>query len=84
MSYIASLPYRFFVLNCWEKGNVSFRINWMFERVVIIVFSIFSMVKIQSKLDKASQCLEYFMRLEWRFYNDNIKELNLISSNEDR
>lgn len=42
------------------------------------------MVKIQNKLDKASQCLEYFTRQEWRFYDDNVKHLNSILSNEDR
>lgn len=42
------------------------------------------MVKIQNKLDKASQCLEYFTGQEWRFSDENVKHLNSILSNEDR
>lgn len=42
------------------------------------------MDKVQNKLKKASQCLEYFTCQEWRFYDDNVKNLNSVLSNEDR
>lgn len=42
------------------------------------------MVKIRNKLEKASQCLEYFTLQQWRFIDDNVKHLNSLLSAEDR
>lgn len=42
------------------------------------------MLRIQNKLDKAAKCLEYFSTQEWRFLDDNVRELNASLSLEDR
>ncbi|KAL0281194.1 UNVERIFIED_CONTAM: hypothetical protein PYX00_002256 [Menopon gallinae] len=42
------------------------------------------MVKIRNRLEKASQCLEYFTLQQWRFIDDNVKHLNSLLSAEDR
>ncbi|XP_020291375.1 putative fatty acyl-CoA reductase CG5065 [Pseudomyrmex gracilis] len=42
------------------------------------------MVRLQSKLSKASQCLEYFCTRQWNFRDDNIRQLSEQLSPEDR
>ncbi|KAK6633636.1 hypothetical protein RUM44_004243 [Polyplax serrata] len=42
------------------------------------------MVKMYHKLEKARQCLEYFTRQQWKFIDDNVKQLNSVLSVEDR
>uniref|UniRef100_A0A8D8Q326 Fatty acyl-CoA reductase n=1 Tax=Cacopsylla melanoneura TaxID=428564 RepID=A0A8D8Q326_9HEMI len=56
---------------------------------VLDVFSLLTgkkpfMVRIQNKLDKAAKCLEYFSTQEWRFLDENVRELNASLSVEDR
>lgn len=42
------------------------------------------MVKIQTKLEKAVGCLEYFTTHQWRFTDDNVRELLTHMSVNDR
>lgn len=42
------------------------------------------MVRLQSKLSKASECLEYFCTRQWNFRDDNIRQLSEQLSPEDR
>lgn len=42
------------------------------------------MVKIQNKLEKAVGCLEYFTTHQWRFTDDNVRELLTHMSVSDR
>lgn len=41
-------------------------------------------MKVQEKLIKASQCLEYFTTHEWEFKDDNVRVLNTLLSPTDR
>lgn len=45
---------------------------------------IFSMARIQNKLEKAANCLEYFSTRQWRFLDDNVRMLNQSLSLDDR
>lgn len=42
------------------------------------------MIKIQNKLDKAVGCLEYFTTHQWRFTDDNVRDLLTHMSATDR
>lgn len=42
------------------------------------------MVKVEDKLAKAVDCLEYFTTNQWRFYNSNVRELAKILEEKDR
>lgn len=42
------------------------------------------MTKIQDKLSKAAKCLEYFTTNEWKFEDDNVRNLTLSLSDSDR
>ncbi|XP_068081071.1 putative fatty acyl-CoA reductase CG5065 [Anabrus simplex] len=42
------------------------------------------MVNVQGKLDKASKSLEYFTSQQWRFKDDNVRQLVTVLSSEDR
>jgi alcohol-forming fatty acyl-CoA reductase len=42
------------------------------------------MVKVQDKLNKAAECLEYFTTHEWQFRNDNVQNLLQLMSAKDR
>lgn len=42
------------------------------------------MVKIQHKLAKAVECLEYFTTHQWRFTDDNVRNLLTHMSAKDR
>lgn len=44
----------------------------------------FRMVKIQDKLAKAVECLEYFTTHQWRFNDDNVRDLFNHMSIKDR
>lgn len=46
--------------------------------------AIFSMIKIQNKLEKAVGCLEYFTTHQWRFTDDNVRELLTHMNASDR
>ncbi|CAF4957111.1 unnamed protein product [Pieris macdunnoughi] len=43
-----------------------------------------SMMRVQSKLEKASSCLEYFTTRQWAFSDDNVKALCTYLSPQDR
>lgn len=42
------------------------------------------MARIQNKLEKAANCLEYFSTRQWRFLDDNVRMLNQSLSLDDR
>lgn len=42
------------------------------------------MMRIQGKLLKAVECLEYFTTHQWRFRDDNVRELLSCLSEKDR
>ncbi|XP_063218990.1 putative fatty acyl-CoA reductase CG5065 [Bacillus rossius redtenbacheri] len=42
------------------------------------------MVRIQAKLEKAAQCLEYFSTQQWRFSDENVRYLNSLLSADDK
>ncbi|XP_015602378.1 putative fatty acyl-CoA reductase CG5065 [Cephus cinctus] len=42
------------------------------------------MVRVQEKLEKAAQCLEYFSTQQWNFMDDNVRRLGEELSPEDR
>lgn len=42
------------------------------------------MVKIEDKLAKAVDCLEYFTTHQWRFRNENVRKLTQSLSEKDR
>ncbi|KAK9886421.1 hypothetical protein WA026_016701 [Henosepilachna vigintioctopunctata] len=42
------------------------------------------MMKIQDKLSKAAVCLEYFTTNEWKFDDENVKNLNRVLCDSDR
>lgn len=42
------------------------------------------MVKVQDKLAKAVECLEYFTTHQWHFRNDNVRNLLTHLSPQDR
>lgn len=45
---------------------------------------IFRMIKIQNKLAKAVECLEYFTTHQWRWQDDNVRNLLTYMSPKDR
>lgn len=49
-----------------------------------IVKFVFRMVKVQSKLGKAADCLEYFTMQEWEFDDENVRALSLTLSETDK
>lgn len=51
---------------------------------VIFLHSFYRMVKVQNKLSKAVGCLEYFTTHQWRFTDDNVRELLTHMSTIDR
>uniref|UniRef100_A0ABD2WB33 Fatty acyl-CoA reductase n=1 Tax=Trichogramma kaykai TaxID=54128 RepID=A0ABD2WB33_9HYME len=42
------------------------------------------MVRVQARLDKAAKCLEYFSTQQWNFKDENVKQLGLQLSADDR
>lgn len=42
------------------------------------------MVKVQHKLSKAVECLEYFTTHQWSFKDDNVRDLLTHMSQQDR
>ncbi|KAL3270689.1 hypothetical protein HHI36_021217 [Cryptolaemus montrouzieri] len=42
------------------------------------------MIRIQNKLSKAAVCLEYFTTNEWKFDDENVKNLNKVLCESDR
>lgn len=42
------------------------------------------MIKVQDKLSKAVECLEYFTNSQWSFRNDNVQELITHLNQKDR
>lgn len=42
------------------------------------------MVKIEDKLAKAVDCLEYFTTHQWKFHNDNVRQLTHNLDEKDR
>lgn len=42
------------------------------------------MIKIQDKLSKAVECLEYFTTHQWRWQDDNVRNLLTYMSAKDR
>ncbi|XP_076255528.1 putative fatty acyl-CoA reductase CG5065 [Rhynchophorus ferrugineus] len=42
------------------------------------------MLKIHSKLNKAATCLEYFTTHQWKFDDENVRELNFTLNDADR
>lgn len=43
------------------------------------------MIKVQDKLAKSVQCLEYFTTHQWTFHNENVAELlNKMSENDKK
>ncbi|CAG9857442.1 unnamed protein product [Phyllotreta striolata] len=63
-------------------------LHWLPAYVVDTVVRIWGgkpiLLRIQDKLDKAAVCLEYFATNEWRFDDENVRQLALTLSESDR
>lgn len=42
------------------------------------------MIKVQDKLAKSVQCLEYFTTHQWTFHNENVRELLNVMKERDK
>ncbi|RZF42062.1 hypothetical protein LSTR_LSTR006655 [Laodelphax striatellus] len=73
----------------WLINNISaFAFHLLPAHIIDIVSRLAGkkpiMVRMQSKLDKAAKCLEYFSTRQWRFLDNNVQALNVSLSIADR
>lgn len=88
------IPAYFLDLFAWSMGKKPMYVTCIPQTLVHIMFKIINftecflfpcrMVKIQHKLSKAFNCLEYFTTRQWRFTDDNVRDLITHMSVADR